>query len=528
MNMETLLNTIINNLNIGLKPEIPVLGTLNVGEFLPEMLELQSGQKITLTINDNSQVQLNIPNEEPIALPQAEIVIDKVGVVNTPTTIEAKINQIQNGQMQLQIQNINNQNPQQYIRTQQSTSNPLQISTQTAVIKDISGLQSIQLSNVNLVEIAAPYILELPITPKQKSDIQTALRQIEIKVTIPNNNNMQFSQTSTVQQIQSPIVNQIENKIAEAIKPLPDILNQKTPVEQAEVIQNTAQELVGKLQGMIGQTFPAETIIVGKEVTFNTPLGDIRPQIPVQIPEKIQVDLEISEIFFTGTSDKATPTLFSTKIEQTLQNIKNTEPQLFSEIVKHLPAPDNNNMLQQMTVFVKAANKGDVRQWLGDNLVTQLENQGGRGQEILDNLQNALQQSHKQNISWRIIEIPYFAENHIDTIRLAIKQYPEDKDTPEEQRQKFGTRFVVDTNFTQLGAFQFDGFSVAKERRFDLVIRTERGIGNDLYANIVKLFKTTLNEVNYVGNIKINLKENFIKISENNDEDKFLPRDLFI
>ena len=528
MNMETLLNTIINNLNIGFKAEIPVLGTLNVGEFLPEELDLQIGQKIMLTVNDNSQIQLNLPDKEPIPLPQAEITVDKAGTITTPITIEAKVNQVQNGQVQLQIQNINNQNPQQYIRTQLSTANQTQTSAQTAVIKDISGLPSVPLSGINLVEIAAPYVLELPIPPKQKAEIQTALRQIDIKVSIPNSSSIQLSQTSSPQQMQTPVLNQIENKVAEVISQLPDVLNQKTPIEQTNVIQSTIQDLAAKLQVVVGQNIPAETTLAGKEIIFNTPLGDVRPQIPVQIPENIKVDMEISEIIFSESPEKTTQIPLSIKMEQALQNLKTTEPQLFSEIIAHLPSSDSDNILQQMTTFVKAASKNDVRQWLGDNLTQHLENQGSRGQEILNDLQNVLQQSHKQNISWRIIEIPYYTENHIDTIRLAIKQYPEDKETPEEQRQKFGTRFVVDTNFTQLGAFQFDGFSVAKERRFDLVIRTERSIGNDLYANIVKLFKTTLSEVDYVGNIKINLKENFIKISENNDEDKFLPRDLFI
>ena len=70
--------------------------------------------------------------------------------------------------------------------------------------------------------------------------------------------------------------------------------------------------------------------------------------------------------------------------------------------------------------------------------------------------------------------------------------------------------------------------SSSKDRRFDLIIRTQNDIGNDLCANIIKIFHTTLNEVNYVGNIKINLKENFIKISEDETEDKFISRDLYI
>ena len=86
----------------------------------------------------------------------------------------------------------------------------------------------------------------------------------------------------------------------------------------------------------------------------------------------------------------------------------------------------------------------------------------------------------------------------------------------------------MDTEFTRLGGFQFDGFSFAKDRRFDLVIRTQKNIDDDLYANIIKIFKTTLHDLQYVGNIKINLKENFIKISENNTGDKFISQDLFV
>ncbi|MBR1605997.1 MAG: hypothetical protein IJ660_07840 [Alphaproteobacteria bacterium] len=526
--METLLNTIINNLNVGLKPEVPTLGSLNIGSILPEGFNVQQGQSITLTIDDTSQVRVTVANEKQVFLPQAELNIEKISSLTTPVTVEAKVTQIKDGQFQLQIQNINNQSPQQYIKTQQQVADLPQVSAQTVVVKNISGLSNIQLSNVNLVEIAAPYVLELPVPPQQKAEIQAALRQIEIKMTIPHNQETSPSQISPMQPTNTPVLSQIENKIAEVTTQLPNILNQKTPIEQTKIIQSSVQQLADSLQEVVGQTIPSETTMIGKNVVFSTPLGDIRPQLPVQIPENIIMDLEIADIIFSEVPKKAEVSLVSTQIEQTLQNLKSTEPQLFSEVIRHLPSPDNENLLQQMTNFVKAADKGSVRQWLGDNIVQHLENQGSRGQEILNDMQNILQQSHKQNISWRIIEIPYYAENHIDTIRLAIKQYPEDKETPEEQRRNLGTRFVVDTNFTQLGAFQFDGFSVAKERRFDLVIRTERAIEKDLYTHIVQLFRTTLNDVNYAGNIKINLKENFIKISETNDEDKFLPRDLFI
>ena len=83
-----------------------------------------------------------------------------------------------------------------------------------------------------------------------------------------------------------------------------------------------------------------------------------------------------------------------------------------------------------------------------------------------------------------------------------------------EQKRKpsGGVRFLVDTDFSKLGQFQFDGFSLASERRFDLVIRTSRLQNEDFCLHIINLFKKSLYDVNYVGNVKINLRESFVKV----------------
>ncbi|MFR8205482.1 MAG: hypothetical protein ACLU99_03455 [Alphaproteobacteria bacterium] len=73
---------------------------------------------------------------------------------------------------------------------------------------------------------------------------------------------------------------------------------------------------------------------------------------------------------------------------------------------------------------------------------------------------------------------------------------------------------MLETDFSKLGKFQFDGFSLAKDRRFDLVVRTSKTLPSDFCSHIVNLFKTSLHDVDYVGNISINVKENFIKIGE--------------
>ena len=87
---------------------------------------------------------------------------------------------------------------------------------------------------------------------------------------------------------------------------------------------------------------------------------------------------------------------------------------------------------------------------------------------------------------------------------------------------------MVDTTFSRLGAFQFDGFSFVKDRQFDLIIRTEKVIDEDLKSNIFKIFKTTLNNLHYSGTIKINVKENFIKICEDDTKEETLKQGLYV
>ena len=125
--------------------------------------------------------------------------------------------------------------------------------------------------------------------------------------------------------------------------------------------------------------------------------------------------------------------------------------------------------------------------------------------------------------------MPILNGEQLSHIRIAIKNI-EDSQEQNKKRRKGAkaTRFVVDTNFTALGMFQFDGFSYRKERNFDLIIRTSKEIDDDLKKNIFAIFKTTLNALHYVGNIRINVKENFIKICENESQTENIKQGFYV
>lgn len=185
-----------------------------------------------------------------------------------------------------------------------------------------------------------------------------------------------------------------------------------------------------------------------------------------------------------------------------------------SQLLDKIPTL-NNKMLSNLYSFVKAAVSHNAEAWLGRELSSELKALGAEGAETLSRAAQYVNSHHREGLSWRIVEIPFLAGAELSKIRLSIKkpQDEEEKQNPLSKR-KTGTRFLLETDFSKLGQFQFDGFSLAKDRRLDLVIRTSRALPQGFCADMVKLFKNSLHDVNYTGNININLKENFIKIME--------------
>ena len=212
-----------------------------------------------------------------------------------------------------------------------------------------------------------------------------------------------------------------------------------------------------------------------------------------------------------------------------LDNIqKNRNLDLSNKIIDKFPT-FNDKMLPNMVNFIKGSITHSLETWIGKDTIRELSNLGDEGQEVISRLQGVLTTSHREGVSWRIVEIPFYSGEYVNKIRVAVKNFTDDEDSKEPfSKRKNTTRFVVDTSFSKLGKFQFDGFSFRNERRFDLIIRTSQEISDDLYTNIFRLFKTTLNNLEYYGNIRVNVKENFIKVCEDDIHGETLKHGIYI
>ena len=207
---------------------------------------------------------------------------------------------------------------------------------------------------------------------------------------------------------------------------------------------------------------------------------------------------------------------------------KNNQTKLVAEIIQKFPGA-NENITESILNYTKAALNKNVSTWLGKDLVQDLNQQGTSGQEVLNRLNEVVQGSIREVQNWKIINMPILNGEQLSHIRIAIKNIQDSQEQNNKRRKGAkATRFVVDTNFTALGMFQFDGFSYRQERNFDLIIRTSKEIDDDLKKNIFAIFKTTLNALHYVGNIRINVKENFIKICENESQTENIKQGFYV
>ncbi len=200
---------------------------------------------------------------------------------------------------------------------------------------------------------------------------------------------------------------------------------------------------------------------------------------------------------------------------------------VLKQLINKIPAL-NKNLVASLVSFVKAGISQNVENWLGKSLVAELKQSDTKGQEILARATQFLSVSTQEKGSWQSIQVPVWTGDNFMPLLVSVKNNREDGQNEKLTSFKRRTRFLLETEFTRLGKFQFDGLAVKGERRFDLIVRTSQLQTPDFCTEMMKLFKSTLSQVDYVGNISINLKENFIKIENNKQYENKLSDGMYV
>ena len=522
------------------------MGNLNLGQQInlqikPQTLQTLTG-KLLVSIDlgggheantggANTTVTMNLPPQ--VQLPeQASQILARV-VAKTPQRIDVK------------LISIDGQKAENFISVPPSPTSTPNVSPSAAVIKTIGNLQDISLNPVRLQPLLARELSSVGVGAAEVRQVSNLIEHLELKLEIMPQN---MPASATQNNIRTSLPENIRN-LAATLKPLlqPSSPHNATLYSDALTSSDNAgvPDLPAKIIETIknffenvstGREITAETALRGDKVVLRTPLGEIIPEVPLKISSGEKFTLRFSELLglerepkMNQKSDGVSPQPLGSKLSEILAPLQTrVAPKIYSAIIEKIPA-HNHKLLSNIMTFLKAAGEGKVETWLGQDVVDSLRLSGPEGQKALARLEDMIIGRREDNTQWRIIEIPFYGAENLSRIQVAVRRFGKDgRHQQSNAKGKGAARFVVDTSFTVLGGFQFDGFSLPHERRFDLIIRTEKEIDTDFCTEIMNLFRKSLSDVDYAGNIKINIKEKFIKLCDDEPEPPLLQDGIYI
>ena len=491
------------------------LGSLNINDvltldFIQTIADSSSSSAVKVQISANGQTLVLSPDAKlELPLPQ--------NAFTDTTQMQVKITSMSDTGITFRIVKFNGQEITPEAETQQSTS----IQTDKTFPSTITAKP--------LSQIVETLSQRLQLPTSTTTQLVASLPDAELLFNQP----VLSEQATNVTSSSAPTSSRLSLPLPENISaPLTEILTSPQPLAAK------AEAVVKLFANLQGTSLPAQTVSYPQTTVLQTPLGILYPDTPVKVPEHIRLDVAIKDLQIKPQAD------LSALLDYRLWNDDNplpsltplldrgtSQPQLspqdsLTKILKQMlppeqaqllnqkiPQPDSKNFISDMVGFIKASRSHNLSDWLGKGVVAELNYNNADGAEVVNQLNNVVINSSREAGAWRMVDIPILTEAGIANIRLAVKHNPEDdeEDQPDRpKRPQGGTRFVIDSTFTNLGRFQFDGIALEHQRRFDLIIRTERYIEDDLCSNLVRLFTTPLQAQNYVGVMSINRREKFV------------------
>jgi hypothetical protein len=234
-----------------------------------------------------------------------------------------------------------------------------------------------------------------------------------------------------------------------------------------------------------------ETLVDTAVGTLSIPVQETPPPIGASIQLKIiavapPITAEKPAAAPPPVSDNATP---APLLEEAAAALAPVAPALAQQLQAQLSLPPNDQLTSLILSFLgglKAAGPTPAR-W-PDPAVRKVLVETGHS-DVAAKLDADASQIGRQRPAppgdWSITVLPYLGSATSKPMRL-YRRTPD----AEEQQRGGGERFVVELEMVRLGALQFDG--LVRERRFDLVLRSEKPLEDGLKQGIERTFRDSL------------------------------------
>jgi len=223
----------------------------------------------------------------------------------------------------------------------------------------------------------------------------------------------------------------------------------------------------------------------------------------IRIPTDITPELRVSDYFNFREW---------TNLEKMIEEIRTTQHSINMEsIISKIPKPDNK-MTAKMLFFLQALKGASIKNWLGiDNsiflektnpdLFKQLD------EDFLILSRNLIEPGTNE---WRTTIIPIMNGLGLDHFQFHTQDQSFHK---ENHADKKGARFIIDLELSHLGRIQIDGLTRKKNKNFDLIIRSERDLGDQIKKKINTIYLNFTKIMTFSGQISFQVSKKFAEIN---------------
>lgn len=197
-------------------------------------------------------------------------------------------------------------------------------------------------------------------------------------------------------------------------------------------------------------------------------------------------------------------------LEQSFATVMGTDPALSGQLASK-GAQGGGKLVNSLLFFLSAAGRGSPDAWLGQDAARALEQSNKALFESLKSEMTRLMQASTDTArEWRPILLPLDLRFPDMPIVAMLFGPPPRDDSPgngqsdagsEDAAGKDAQRFLIEVQFSVLGAVQLDG--LVRENRFDLALRAEKPLSTSLRREASDLFNSALAANGYNGKLTI-------------------------
>lgn len=228
------------------------------------------------------------------------------------------------------------------------------------------------------------------------------------------------------------------------------------------------------------------------------PPADLAQRLPAALPDEVAAETQQAGDAGTLAHDWQT-------LRQAMDTLIQHDPQAAQSALGRVLAQPGDRFAAGLLVMMTAMRGGNVSEFLGEGATRSLEKAGRGGllRRLGEELTVMNRLATEPTGDWRAFFLPVLPpDGPVTPVRLYYRQ-PQKK----KGQTDTATRFVVETELSNLGPLQIDG--LARAQRLDLILRTRAPLPQEAQQEIDRRFQSAAADGKFAGTIAFQAVQRF-------------------